>query len=711
MTSRAGFERVRAALDGVGVALASHPDGSVRGRCPLHGGTTRTSLSLRWIAPAIGDRCGRTQLRCWAGCDERDVLDHVGLSLADLYDEPPPSLPGQVRREHVYLDGAGRLAAVVRRVEPKSFRPASPSNEGWRARAGEQLPVLPYRLPEVVAAVAEGRPVYVVEGERDADALTTTGQVATCNAGGAGKWREHHSHWLAGAHVVVCRDRDPAGHRHAEQVLASLRGVAATVRLVEPTEGKDVADHLAAGRLVDDLADVPLDEAAPPGEVPMRRLKVTLASEVVMRRIRWLWDLRIVLGGLTLLAGREGIGKSTVAAWLTAAVTRGLLDGEHQGKPRAVVYVNSEDARDYTIVPRLLAADADLDRVVFVDAVMPGDDGREYESALVLPGDAALLADIVRRHDAVLVVLDAATSTIDSRLDGDRDRQMRQGLEAIGRDIGERTGCAVLGIVHFGKRDSSDTGKLILGSIAWSQVARSVLAVALDEENSSLVISRTKGNLGVEPASLAARIVSASVKTAEGDTFVGHLEWLGETERDARTLLAAVELDPEDRTERDSAADWLRDFLTPTPGDAREKVPSKDVKKAAREAGFSERTLARARASLGVRVASEGFPRESFWSLPDADPGPSDASDATASVGERGGGTTGLGGTTGPDLHLCDASGSPSGQSCQSCHADVHGTTGGTTAAAAHEPPHKCSLCGLTSRDPLDAQGRCPACT
>ena len=355
MTSRAGFERVRAALDGAGVALASHSDGSIRGRCPLHGGTTRTSLSLRWIAPAIGDRCGRTQLRCWAGCDERDILDHIGLGLGDLYDEPPPALSGQVRREHVYLDGAGRLAAVVRRADPKTFRPASPTADGWRARAGEQLPVLPYRLPEVVAAVAEQHPVYVVEGERDADALTAAGQVATCNAGGAGKWREAHSHWLAGAHVIVCRDRDPAGHRHAEQVVASLRDVAASVRLVEPGEGKDVADHLAAGRSVDDLVDVHLDE--PDDDTGPAPVLVSLA-DVTPERLTWLWEGRMPRGKLVVVDGDPSVGKSTLAVTLAAHVSTGKPwpDGA-PCEAGDVLILSAEDGLADTIRPRLDAAE------------------------------------------------------------------------------------------------------------------------------------------------------------------------------------------------------------------------------------------------------------------------------------------------------------------------------------------------------------------
>jgi hypothetical protein len=654
----------------------------VDAQCPAHHDQS-PSLSVRY------DRTGgRVLVNCHTGCAPDDVVAALGLTWSDLFDPKPEQ--DRARRPEIvatydYADEHGQVVYQKLRYFPKDFRVRRPDGRGqWTWKIADAPRVL-YRLPEVRAAVAAGKAVVVVEGEKDADRVAEQiGMVATCNYEGAAKdgqrpkWRREYSEQLRGANVLVVADNDEAGHAHARAVAAALHGVAAAVRVFRPAvdEAKaDMTDHLDAGLGLEDL--VPLDEPAVEQQVPIRRLKITRASDVVMRRIRWLWTLRIVLGGLTLLAGREGIGKSTVAAWLCAAVTRGELDGELHGQPRAVVYVNSEDARDYTIVPRLRAAGADLDQVIFVDAVMPGDDGRDYESSLVLPADAHLLADIVAEHHAVLVVLDAATSTIDSRLDGDRDRQMRQGLEAIGRDIGEKTGSAVLGIVHFGKRDSSDTGKLILGSIAWSQVARSVLAVALDEENGSLVVSRTKGNLGLEPPSLAAQIVSERVLTEEGDTFVGRMEWLGETDRDARTLLAAVELDQEDRTERDSAAEWLEDFLTPTPVDAREKVPSKDVKKAARDAGFSERTLARARASLAVKVISEGFPRESFWSLPsDASP----ASDATPSVGARRGGTTRPDGTTGPDLQLCNADGSCSPQSCQSCHPHVHGTTDGATA-------------------------------
>lgn len=504
------------------------------------------------------------------------------------------------------------MVGVVQRHQPKTFRPLTMQAGQWRTKSSEQLKGTPYRLPAVVVAVDQGDPVWVVEGERDADTLAREGIAATCNAGGADKWTDAHSRWLTGAHVTVCADVDGPGRRHAAAVVASLTEVAASVRLVEPAEGcKDITEHVAAGHSLHAVRELPLLELDAAG-APVRRLRSTPASAVVTRRLRWLWSLRILLGGLTLLAGREGLGKSTVAVDLTARVTRGVLEGEMYGQPRNVIYVDSEDARDYTIVPRLTAAGADLDRVIFLDALTSED----QQTGMVLPLDTELLALAVSKHGAVLVVLDAATSVIDSRLDGDKDRQMRQALEAIARNVGERTGCAVLGIVHFGKRDSNDTGKLILGSIAWSQVTRSTLAVARDDDSGNLVLSATKANLSPgDTPSLAARIVSHRVETSDGVTSVGRIEWLGETDRNARDLLGGFESD-EERSEQDEAKQWLLSYLQAEGG----TVPAADVLKAATRDGIAKTTLHRARRKAGVTTAKSGMQGGWTWSHPDNKP-------------------------------------------------------------------------------------------
>jgi DNA primase len=88
--------------------------------------------------------------------------------------------------------------------------------------------------------------VYVVEGEKDVHALESLGAVATCSPMGAGKWHKVDPSPLYGGTVVVIEDKDEPGRRHAEDVLRSLHGHA-TVSIVAPAEGKDAADHIAAG--------------------------------------------------------------------------------------------------------------------------------------------------------------------------------------------------------------------------------------------------------------------------------------------------------------------------------------------------------------------------------------------------------------------------------------------------------------------------------
>lgn len=70
-------------------------------------------------------------------------------------------------------------------------------------------------------------------------------------------------------------------------------------------------------------------------------MSVTLASSIKPRPVRWLWPDRIPLGALTLLAGREGIGKSLVGIRLAAELTRGTLEGSRYGKPSRVLFATS----------------------------------------------------------------------------------------------------------------------------------------------------------------------------------------------------------------------------------------------------------------------------------------------------------------------------------------------------------------------------------
>lgn len=348
-------------------------------------------------------------------------------------------------------------------------------------------------------------------------------------------------------------------------------------------------------------------EAAP--EVPRgRHVQVTLASSIRPRPVRWLWPDRIPLGALTLLAGREGIGKSLVGVHLAAQLTRGELPGSRFGRPSRVIFATSEDAWEFTMVPRLMAAGADLGMIGRVQVEDAG-----VTVSLTLPVDADALGRYMAERDVALLVLDPLTSVMDGKIDAHRDREVRSALEPLGQ-LAERAGASVLGLVHLGKGMGSDPVNLILGSRAFSAVARVALVAARDpDDEKANVLSVEKSNLGrIDVPGLTYRIDGAEIVTDEGMAGAGLLVWTGETDRRVRDIMA--DSSAEDRSERDQAAEWLTGYITDQGGEA----SFADITKAGRTNGHAERTLRRAAKRAGIEIRSAGFPRHTVWSLPGA---------------------------------------------------------------------------------------------
>ncbi len=151
-----------------------------------------------------------------------------------------------------YVDEHGEVLFQVCRFEPKTFkqrRPDPSAFDGW-SWSVKGVRLIPYRLSEVLKAIAEGRTVYIVEGEKDADNLAREGVCATCNPMGAGKWSDSLSGLFQGADVVILPDNDDAGRNHAAVVAASLKGIAKSLKVLElpglPLKG-DASDWLNAG--------------------------------------------------------------------------------------------------------------------------------------------------------------------------------------------------------------------------------------------------------------------------------------------------------------------------------------------------------------------------------------------------------------------------------------------------------------------------------
>jgi len=282
-------------------------------KCPAHDDRT-ASLCVK-----EGDG-GKILVCCQAGCSTSNVVQAMGLKMADLFaddgkrpDRKPGAKParkpapapapaqkpaqkpqlGDLTKVYQYTDEQGAVLFEVCRFERmedgarvKTFRqrrkdPTNPKakRDGYVWSLDGVRSVV-YRLPEVAKAIQDGRTVYVVEGEKDADTLADLGFCATTNPGGASKsgaskWLPEHTELLKGARVVILPDNDAAGLNDRQQVAAKLAAVCESVKLLNlcsacpdlPTKG-DITDMLQLMGTVEGIKALQaLEDATEPVDV------------------------------------------------------------------------------------------------------------------------------------------------------------------------------------------------------------------------------------------------------------------------------------------------------------------------------------------------------------------------------------------------------------------------------------------------------------
>lgn len=316
-------------------------------RCPAHD-DSKPSLSVSAGAD------GRALITCHAGCDLARVLAALRLDPGDLFpDETKANGNGrpQITDTYDYLDEGGNLLFQVVRFYPKDFRQRRPNDDGsWNWKLGATRRVL-YRLPQVIDAAQAGKRIWIVEGEKDVHALEGVGEVATCNPGGAGKWRTEYGGMLAGADVIVVADRDEPGRIHATLVATSLRPIARSVRMAEPTLGKDIAEHLGAGRTLEQLH---YEDPPPPAEdapdLLFRRwtTKELLGTDLTLR---WTVQGALIHPTYGQIAGAMKTLKSYVGMFLDLAIATGTPFLGHFPVERAgpvVAYIGEGGRIPYT---------------------------------------------------------------------------------------------------------------------------------------------------------------------------------------------------------------------------------------------------------------------------------------------------------------------------------------------------------------------------
>ena len=336
-------------------------------------------------------------IHCFAGCDPRDVVAALGMSLGDLFAanvphsrssgsgyptqtsdlrQPTPNDRGRYQRgdvtatyDYVWPDSEPCARVLkYREVEAeggaavkKTFRQQRWDAEGreyvW-GLAGLEVPL--YHADEVARAVREEQLIVICEGEKDADAAATVwGVVATTNPMGAGSWRSHHTDALKGAFVVVIADDDDAGRRHAAYVVQALEGVAAEVELMLPTRGSDVADHIEAGGTWEELRPLAVNADVNDGCSEIRQTFPALDwRELWAEPVAQEWILEPLLPARRLVSiySEPKLGKSLLILEVAVHLSRGDTSlGFAVKRPYRVLYIDYENDPRADIRSRLQA--------------------------------------------------------------------------------------------------------------------------------------------------------------------------------------------------------------------------------------------------------------------------------------------------------------------------------------------------------------------
>jgi hypothetical protein len=336
---------------------------------------------------------------------------------------------GPITATFNYTDEQGKRLFQVLRFEPpgqpKQFRQRTdPEQKKWSIKG---VRLVPYRLPELLEAIASERPVLIVEGEKDVENLRGINVTATCNPMGAGKWQRSFSPIFNGADVIVCQDNDEPGRNHAQQVARMLAPVAKRVRLLDLAtiwrgieKSDDVSDWLKRGggnadtlwHAIEALEDWrPGDSeqtingnGAAHGDTP----KILSKAEFIRGftppdyLIEGILQRRFIYA----LTGQTGHAKTAVAlliASLVARSDRNTLLGLHHVDAARVVYFVGENPDDVRM------------RVIGTDAMR--DDDAAQDKIWFIPGVFSiveifetLLADIKQNGEVGLIIVDTSAA-------------------------------------------------------------------------------------------------------------------------------------------------------------------------------------------------------------------------------------------------------------------------------------------------------------
>ena len=246
-------------------------------------------------------------------------------------------------------------------------------------------------------------------------------------------------------------------------------------------------------------------------------------------------------------------------------------------EPFNIIYQTAEDGLGDTVKPRLMEAEADLERVLVID---------DRDTPLTLADER--IARAIRENNARLVIIDPVQAFMGADVDMNRANEVRPIFRSLG-DIAQATGCAIVLIGHLNKAAGTQSTYRGLGSIDITAAVRSLLFIGkLKDSPTTRVLIHEKSSLAPPGQSLA-----FSLGDEKG------FEWIGAYDITADELLTGT-----DTAKTESKTAQAEMLILELLADGK-KMPSAELEKAVNDRGISSRTMRTAKSRIGDRLVTE----------------------------------------------------------------------------------------------------------
>lgn len=315
----------------------------------------------------------------------------------------------------------------------------------------------------------------------------------------------------------------------------------------------------------------------------------------------WLVPGWIPEGQISLLAADGGIGKTTLWCNIVSAISSGkpcILDPpDHVREPRLVLFMTTEDSVRKKLRKKLRMAGASMENVITPDFLA---DKQGLLRNLKFGSDD--MRQLIRYFKPALTVFDPVQGFIPPEINMGSRNAMRDCMAPL-ISLGEEVGTSFLVVCHTNKRKGAFGRDRIADSADLWDIARSVMMAGYTEDRGVRYLSNEKNNYTELQETMLFTIDEEGQVRPEGRSWKRDREYMLESAANVST------------PKRDDCKEWLTNELDAVGG----TIASKELESKAKEAGYSFRTLRRAKDELKadgtIKYHQTGSGKEKIWHI------------------------------------------------------------------------------------------------